>query len=203
MNNIQKCQEAEKQGLRVQYNNPVSNTWIDGSWIYWEIGDRYRIHPDDEQKFINPELKTENPEKISEKSPESLEKSSEIFGDSQEFTEILTNLPEIITDLQKTLLKSSKDFKFSYETQGGKIKIEVLIQKESAKTEDDEGWISNVGNKRCGGSDCVVLEDDMLLDVVYRDGSKERLLHGETWYRDWCDEDRLSNIVKFRVIGKV
>jgi hypothetical protein len=189
MNNIQKCQEAEKQGLRVQYNNPVSNTWIDGSWVYWEIGDRYRIHPDDEQKFINPELKTENPEKISEKPSESLENPKEFM--------------EILTQFQKTLLKSSKDFKFSYETQGDSIKIEVSIQKDSVKTEEDEGWISNVGNKRCGGSDCVVLEDDMLLDVVYRDGSKERLLHGETWYRDWCDEDRLSNIVKFRVIGKV
>jgi hypothetical protein len=195
MNNIQKCQEAEKQGLRVQYNNPVSNTWVDGSWVYWEIGDRYRIHPDDEQKFINPELKTENPEKISEKPSKSSEKSSESSENSQEFMEILTSI-------QKTLLKSSKDFKFSYETQGDKIKIEVLIQKDSVKQEESnhEEWISNVGNNRGGGSYRVDLDYDMMLDVVYRSGDKERILFADTSHKSWQDNDLPSDIIKFRIV---
>ena len=128
-----------------------------------------------------------------------MEKSSQIIGDSQEFMEILTALPKIVTDLQKILLKSSKDFKFSYETQGDSIKIEVLIQKDSVKTED-EGWISNVGNTSCGASDCVDLSFDTLLEVVYRNGDKQVIRHGSTSYVSWQDNNLPSNIVKFRII---
>jgi hypothetical protein len=182
MNNIQKCQEAEKQGLRVQYNNPVSNTWVDGSWVYWEIGDRYRIHPDDLHKFIDPELKTENPEKISESS-----------GNSQEFMEILT-------DFQKTLLKSSKDFKLSYETQGGKIKIQIEFSKDSVKQED-EGWISNVGNSTKTWPEGTVQCSDTL-QIVSRSGKVQTIPARDLqssirwWETDKCQMD----IVKFRII---
>ena len=193
MNNIQKCQEAEKQGLRVQYNNPVSNTWIDGSWVYWEIGDRYRIHPDDEQKFINPELKTENPEKISEKPFKFSEKSSELLENPKEFMEILT-------DLQKTLLKSSKDFKFSYETQGGRTKIQIEFLNDSVKQED-EGWISNVGNSTKTWPEGTVQYSDTI-QVVSRSGKVEttpaRNLQSSIrwWETDKCQMD----IVKFRIV---
>jgi hypothetical protein len=201
MNNIQKCQEAEKQGLRVQHGDGL--VWITCNYLNYDDDDCfYRIHPDDLHKFIDPDIKTENPEKILEKSSEFLENSSEILTDSTEFMEILTNLPEIVTDFQKTLLKSSKDFKFSCETQGDSIKIEVLIQKNSVKQEESnhEEWISNVGNKRGGGSDCVDLEDDMLLDVVYRSGYKEKIRHGDTSYISWQDNDLPSDIIKFRIL---
>jgi hypothetical protein len=176
MNNIQKLKEAQNQGLRVQCKDITSTAWIDCL---------YRIHPDDEQKFIDPELKTENPEKISEKPPESSENPKEFM--------------EILDSIQKTLLKSSKDFKFSYETQGDKIKIEVLIQKDSVKQED-EGWISNVGNNRGGGSYRVDLDYDMLLDVVYRSGDRERILFADTSHKSWQDNDLPSDIMKFRII---
>jgi len=124
-----------------------------------------------------------------------VQKSSKITSDSQELMEILTNL-------HKTLLKSSKDFEFSYEIQGDSIKIEVLIQKDSVKQEesDHEDWISNVGNNRCGGSDCVDLDHGMMLDVVYRSGYKERISHGDTSYTSWQDNDLPSDIIKFRII---
>ena len=124
-----------------------------------------------------------------------MQKSSELLGDSQEFMEILTQF-------HKTHLKSSKDFKFSYETQGDKIKIEVLIQKGSVKTEESnhEDWISNVGNNRGGGSYCVDLDYDMVLDVVYRSGDRERILFADTSHKSWQDNDLPSDIIKFRIV---
>jgi hypothetical protein len=193
MNNIQKCKEAEKQGLRVQYNNPVSNTWVDGSWVYWEGEDRYRIHPDDLHKFIDPELKTENPEKISEKPFKFSEKSSELLENPEEFMEILTSI-------QKTLLKSSKDFKFSYETQGDKIKIEVLIQKDSVKQEDDDGWISNEGNSTCYWPEGYGITEETWVEVKYRDNTSEEGT-ACSWKASWCEVDGKGwDIMKFRII---
>jgi hypothetical protein len=200
MNNIQKCKEAQKQGLRVQHGDGL--VWITCKYLNYDDDDCfYRIHPDDEQKFINPELKTENPEKISEKSSESLEKSSEISENSKEFMEILTNIPEIITDLQKTLLKSSKDFKFSYETQGDKTKIQIEFSKDSVKQEDDEGWISNTGNDTYTWPDGCGVWYDTLIECTLRNGSLVKHLAGDIHSPYWNEVDNeTTDIIKFRIV---
>jgi hypothetical protein len=201
MNNIQKLKEAQKQGLRVQCKDIIGNDWMDSEhWLFTGTEDRYRIHPDDLHKFINPELKTENPEKISEKpfkfsekSSESLEKSSEILENPKEFMEILTNI-------QKILLKSSKDFKFSYETQGGQIKIAVLIQKDSVKTEEDEGWISNEGNDTERWPEGYGIDPETRIQVKRRNGDIE---NGPAWQwaAMWCETDKHpQDITEFRII---
>jgi len=183
MNNIQKLKEAQNQGLRVQCKDITSTAWIDCL---------YRIHPNDEQKFIDPELKTENPEKISEKSPESLEKSSEIWENPKEFMEILTSI-------QKSLLKSSKDFKFSYETQGGKTKIQIEFSKDSVKQQDD-GWISNIGNSTCYWPEGYGITEETWVEVKYRDNTSEEGT-ACSWKASWCEVDGKGwDIIKFRII---
>jgi hypothetical protein len=192
MNNIQKLKEAEKQGLRVQHGDGL--VWITCKYLNYDDDDCfYRIHPDDEQKFINPELKTENPEKISENSSKSSEKPSKSSENPKEFMEILTNI-------QKTLLKSSKDFKFSYETQGGKTKIQIEFSKESVKQEDDDGWISNEGNSTCTWPSGYGISDSTMLEVKYRDGASDKGVAcdwGDAWYET---EGKGWDIIKFRIV---
>ncbi len=121
-----------------------------------------------------------------------MEKSSEILGDSQEFQEILT-------DLYKILLKSSKDFKFSCETQGDSIKIEVLIQKDSVKTED-EGWISNEGNNTFSWPYGYGITANTMIEIIKRDGRKSTNEAG-TWTSLWKETDQWhADIVKFRIV---
>jgi hypothetical protein len=123
-----------------------------------------------------------------------MQKSSEIFGDSQEFMEILT-------DLQKIILKSKKDFKFSCETQGGSIKIEVLIQKDSVKTEY-EGWISNKGNNTCIWPDGCGVTRESVIEVERRNGKRNiysaSSLEQTTFWRS-CDNDPYD-IINFRIV---
>jgi DNA polymerase III epsilon subunit-like protein len=191
MNNIQKCQEAEKQGLRVQHGDGL--LWITCNYLDYDDDDCfYRIHPDDLHKFIDPDIKTENPEKIPEKSPEFSEKSSEILENPKEFMEILTNI-------QKILLKSSKDFKFSYETQEGKTKIQIEFLNDSVKQED-EGWISNEGNSTCTWPNGYGITEETRVEVKYRDNTSDK---GAAccWEASWCEVDGKSwDIVKFRIV---
>ena len=121
-----------------------------------------------------------------------MQKSSEIFGDSQEFMEILSQF-------QKILLKSSKGFKFSCETQGDNIKIEVLIQKGSVKTED-EGWISNIGNNSYSWPFGYNISYDTYIEIERRDGVRKRGRAGG-WLPSWrsCDNNPYD-IVKFRIV---
>ena len=199
MNNIEKCQEAEKQGLRVQHGDGL--VFITCKYLDYDDDDCfYRIHPDDEQKFINPELKTENPEKISEKPSKSSEKSSEFSEKSPEISENPEEFMEILTSIQKTLLKSSKDFKFSYETQGGKTKIQIEFSKDSVKQEDDDGWISNEGNSTCTWPSGYGISDSTMLEVKYRDGASDQGVACD-WGDAWYETERKGwDIMKFRII---
>ena len=124
-----------------------------------------------------------------------MQKSSEILENPKEFMEILS-------EVQKTLLKSSKDFKFSYETQGDKIKIEVLIQKGSVKQkqEEDEGWISNIGNSTCTWPKGYGITEDTLICIEQRRGTiKEGV--ASNWEMCWREtDDTPLDIIKFRII---
>ncbi len=122
-----------------------------------------------------------------------MEKSSELSGDSQEFMEILSQF-------QKILLKSSKDFKFSCETQGDSIKIEVLIQKDAVKTEDD-GWISNTGNDSWGWPDGYGITNNTIIEVKFRCG--DVVTNPAVWFYHgcWRETDGARNdIIEFRII---
>jgi hypothetical protein len=107
---------------------------------------------------------------------------------------------EILSEIQKTLLKSYKDFKFSYETQGDDIKIEVLIQKDSVKQED-EGWISNIGNDTYTWPDGYGVWHDTLIECTLRNGSLVKHLAGNIHSPYWNEVDNESrDIVKFRIV---
>ena len=136
-----------------------------------------------------------------------MQKSSEIVGDSQEFSEILSqfpkiisDLPEIVNDLQKTLVKSNKDFKFSYETQGDKIKIQIEFSKDSVKQED-EGWISNIGNDTYTWPNGCGVWHDTLIECALRNGSLVKHLAGDIYSLYWNEVDNEStDIMKFRIV---
>ena len=120
-----------------------------------------------------------------------MQKSSKILENSQEVMEILSQF-------QKILLKSSKDFKFSCETQGDSIKIEVLIQKDSVKTEE-EGWISNEGNSTCTWPDGYGLTANTEIEVRRYNGS---LLKGRVgdFGASWGDGGSSIDIQEFRIV---
>lgn len=128
-----------------------------------------------------------------------MQKSSEILGDSQEFMEILSEVPEIVTDLQKILLKSLEDFKFSCETQGDNIKIEVLIQKDSVKQKEEE-WISNEGNNTYSWPLGYGITENTMIEIIKRDARRATGQAG-MWAIFWKETDRSDgDIVKFRII---